>query len=280
MEDLELVAALAKKKNEVMELVAGILKTGKNQSQGYSYAEEAEVVKVIRKAFIKVGISFSVAADDFVETHDIQTKFSSMKCFKLFLMCTLTDVETGFAEISPWLGAAFDSGDKTLYKAYTSGCKYFLMKTFLLPTGDDVEAFADPLPPNGKNKKPTIKKPHKKEQAVIDAVCAKLTPPDGKVVDVDRVTGILYASKGKYPADMKTVGTIASWFINQNKPEMYKPKPDEEAGMMHIDKVVGQPKPLHYYCNNCDKEFNELTNGNCMYCLSNDIIDQWEKEPK
>ena len=32
-----------------------------------------------------------------------------------------------------------DTGDKALYKAYTSGVKYFLLKTFLLPTDDDVE---------------------------------------------------------------------------------------------------------------------------------------------
>jgi hypothetical protein len=32
-----------------------------------------------------------------------------------------------------------DQGDKALYKAYTSGVKYFLLKNFLLPTDDDVE---------------------------------------------------------------------------------------------------------------------------------------------
>ena len=38
------------------------------------------------------------------------------------------------------MGAGDDGADKGLYKAYTGAVKYFLMKTFLIPTGDDPEA--------------------------------------------------------------------------------------------------------------------------------------------
>lgn len=152
-------AKLAAKKNKVIESVAGIVKTGKNESQRYKYAEETEVVREVRKALVSAGLSFSVSAKDLVKTHDIATRSGSMAHFAISLLCTFTDTETGYAESCEWLGAAADSGDKALYKAFTSGCKYFLMKTFLLPTGDDVEAFSDvDEKPDRPKQKPDVKK--------------------------------------------------------------------------------------------------------------------------
>ena len=39
-----------------------------------------------------------------------------------------------------WAGSGDDPADKGLYSAYTGAVKYFLMKAFLIPTGDDPEA--------------------------------------------------------------------------------------------------------------------------------------------
>jgi hypothetical protein len=55
------------------------------------------------------------------------------------LTFTLLDGESGEALECPWLGCGEDKGDKALYKGYTGALKYFLLKLFLIPTGDDPE---------------------------------------------------------------------------------------------------------------------------------------------
>jgi len=140
MENNELIIKFAQKKNAVMAAIKYIQKTGRNEHQNYNYAKDEEILKHIREALLEVGLTFSAEAIGFEITHEIPTRSGSMRHIKIDLVCGLTDTETGYAEHCKWLGAAADSGDKALYKAFTSGIKYFLMKTFLLPTGDDVEA--------------------------------------------------------------------------------------------------------------------------------------------
>jgi len=167
-------AAFAVKKIKVMTDVEGILKTGENKVQGYTYAAEAEVVKHIRKAFITNNLSYAVECGRPEISHVIPTRSGEMKHFIVPLVCSLTDAETGLTKSYPWYGGAADTGDKALYKAYTSGSKYFLMKTFLLPTGDDVEAFADvDQPPKNEPVKPQAKTVAKPVDKTVDKAVEK-----------------------------------------------------------------------------------------------------------
>lgn len=130
-----LCAKLARKKNRVIKHVHGIRKTGYNEYDQYAFVEEAEVVRTLRKALTGAGLSLSVAASEIVRADAGQSGTN----YTLRMTFTLTDTETGYSEQIPWLAMGADVGDKALYKAYTSGVKYFLLKTFLLPTEDDVE---------------------------------------------------------------------------------------------------------------------------------------------
>ena len=134
-----LLAKIARKKNKLMKLVGAIAKTGYNECCDYNYVEETEVVRVIRTALVKVGLSFGVSTSEILQPNVINTEFGQFFNYTIKMTFTLVDTETGFFEISPWLGMGSDQGDKALYKAYTSGVKYFLLKNFLLPTDDDVE---------------------------------------------------------------------------------------------------------------------------------------------
>jgi hypothetical protein len=51
----------------------------------------------------------------------------------------LTDIETGFYEVTTITGEGIDKGDKAGYKAYTGALKYYLANTFMVATGDDPE---------------------------------------------------------------------------------------------------------------------------------------------
>ena len=155
-----LVAAkLARKKNKVIKLVGSIAKTGYNEDFDYNYVEEAEVVRVIRSAFVKVGLSFSVSTNEIMPPNMIETEQGKIFNYTIKMTFTLIDTETGHFESYPWLAMGSDQGDKALYKAYTSGVKYFLLKNFLLPTYDDVER-SDILP--HKQSLPILKAPQSK----------------------------------------------------------------------------------------------------------------------
>ncbi len=69
----------------------------------------------------------------------IETEQGKIFNYTIKMTFTLVDTETGYFESCPWLAMGSDQGDKAIYKAYTSGVKYFLLKNFLLPTDDDVE---------------------------------------------------------------------------------------------------------------------------------------------
>jgi hypothetical protein len=134
-----LIAKMARKKNNVIKLVGSIAKTGYNDEQEYNYVQEAEVVRVIRAALVKVGLSFSVSTSEIMPPNLISTELGDVYNYTIKMTFTLVDAETGYFERFQWLGMGSDQGDKALYKAYTSGVKYFLLKNFLLPTNDDVE---------------------------------------------------------------------------------------------------------------------------------------------
>ncbi len=51
----------------------------------------------------------------------------------------LLDVDSGESHVSTAYGQGQDKGDKGVYKAATGAEKYFLLKTFLIATGDDAE---------------------------------------------------------------------------------------------------------------------------------------------
>lgn len=128
-------AKLARKKNRVIKQVHTIRKTGYNEFEDYAFVEEAEVVRSLRAALTEAGLSLGVAALEILRSDAVQHGTN----YTLQMTFTLTDTETGYSEQIPWLAMGADAADKALYKAYTSGVKYFLLKTFLLPTDDDVE---------------------------------------------------------------------------------------------------------------------------------------------
>lgn len=131
---------LIRKLAEVMDAVERVPKRGRNEFHKYDYATEADIVSVVRKELA----SRQVMLIPEVVSHqreDITTKKNERgdPLSILTMRFTFIDGETGETDSRMWLGAGQDGGDKGVYKAMTGGEKYFLMKTFLMPTGDDPE---------------------------------------------------------------------------------------------------------------------------------------------
>jgi len=127
---------LVTKLAEVMAAVERVPKRGRNDFHGYDYATEADIAGVIRKELAdrKVMLIPSVESADRVPVGDKGSVLTT-----LAMSFTFLDGESGEELTRKWAGAGTDKEDKGLYKAMTGGEKYFLLKTFLMPTGDDPE---------------------------------------------------------------------------------------------------------------------------------------------
>ena len=82
-------------------------------------------------------MAFTISAD----RHEVRPSFDgkSGDITTVFVPATFACADTGATYSVSWMGAGADNSDRRLYKAYTGGVKYLLMKTFMISTNDDPE---------------------------------------------------------------------------------------------------------------------------------------------
>lgn len=131
--------SLVSKLAEVMAAVERIPKNGKNTFHNYTYATEADIVSAIRQELASRHVMLIPSATA-VAREPIGEKGSMLTT--LTMSFEFMDGETKESIVRPWFGCGDDKNDKGVYKAMTGGEKYFLLKTFLVATGDDPEADA------------------------------------------------------------------------------------------------------------------------------------------
>lgn len=141
----KLIAKLA----DVMKAVERVPKRGRNDFHKYDYATEADIAATVRKELSERHVMLipSITGE---ERHSVGEKGSVLTV--LHMEMQFIDGETGETLTKPWRGYGTDKEDKGGYKAMTGGEKYFLLKTFLVPTGDDPERTEKP------EKQATVKK--------------------------------------------------------------------------------------------------------------------------
>lgn len=136
-------AAAGKPKGELHTRLARVLakiekipKEGRNDFHEYDYVKEDTLTEQIRPMLADEGISLIFGAEEVILAEN---------CITL-VRCTFTlGCDFGEPFKSTVWGAGRDAdrngnrGDKGIYKAMTGAMKYFLYKTFLVSTGDDVE---------------------------------------------------------------------------------------------------------------------------------------------
>lgn len=113
-------------------------KAGHNDAQNYDYLKEADLVDALRPLLLeqKLFLQQEVTAH---ERHE-PAPGKAMFVTGLDLQYTWIAFDTGETlGPLPWYAQGADTGDKGAYKATTGGLKYFLMRTFLVSTGDDPE---------------------------------------------------------------------------------------------------------------------------------------------
>jgi hypothetical protein len=122
--------------------MARIPKMGENKAQNYKFVKESDVAE---KASALLA-THHVYLHQTVVSHSMTDLYTTgsglqMRLSEVVMEFQFIDGDTG--EVSPMAtfpGHGADTGDKGIYKAMTGAEKYFLMKTFLVSTGDDPEA--------------------------------------------------------------------------------------------------------------------------------------------
>lgn len=127
-------ATLYRKIAEVMAAVDRLPKTGWNDFHKYHYVTEADLVEAVRGLLAERQVAILPSA------HTVEWGGPKGTVTLFRGTFTFVDGETGASVSCKWAGTGDDPSDKGLYKAYTGALKYFLLKTFLIPTGDDPEA--------------------------------------------------------------------------------------------------------------------------------------------
>lgn len=127
-------AILFRKIAEVMGEVEHVKKRGRNDFHKYDYATEAELTEAVRSKLAARNVAIIPGLDSIEERTSPKTVVTTAH-----MTYTFCCGETGATFTTRWGGQGADPVDKGLYKAFTGATKYFLMKTFLIPTGDDPE---------------------------------------------------------------------------------------------------------------------------------------------
>ncbi len=123
--------SLACKLAQVMSEVQSVPKKGYNDFHKYNYVMEADLLEAIRDKLAQKKVFIFSSVDELIQEGTLTT---------VKMTFTFVDGESGEQFSVTYYGTGDDKGDKGAYKAYTGALKYFLMKTFLVPTGDDPEA--------------------------------------------------------------------------------------------------------------------------------------------
>lgn len=180
--------SLASKLAEIMGEVERIAKRGRNDFHKYDYATESDITAAIREHLASRQIIILPRVKKW-STLEKSGEKGGILAF-VDMSFSLVDGETGETFECDWLGCGEDKGDKAIYKGFTGALKYFLLKLFLIPTGDDPERegkkpkrerSADGPPPDDPPDGPHEPQPVSSDAAAILTVAAELSQILGAV---------------------------------------------------------------------------------------------------
>lgn len=176
---LELNAKLQAKKNTLRKALKekGVLKKGAvNDYDKYRYFSEAQYKELFTELFSDAGLELSFSEIEYL-TFTGSEKQANGRMPRLNFI--LTDIATGFYEVTTITGEGIDKGDKAGYKAYTGALKYYLANTFMVATGDDPEKDSPSHTMNDKQEK--------KATAKQIELLRKIAEEQGKKLDENAV---------------------------------------------------------------------------------------------
>jgi len=153
----------------------GRVKFGKTD---YTYASEAAVIKAIRPAMVKMGITCYPSGLIETSREEITNEFGkTTRLTKSTYVFTFRHASSGTEIESVGVGEGIDSTDKGASKAATNAFKYALRQTFMIETGDEADRECSEEYDNAKPKTP-FKSHQDRVQYVADHIALFERAPD------------------------------------------------------------------------------------------------------
>ena len=147
--------ALAAKLAEVMAAVGHIPKGGHNTNFNYDFVRESDVLAKIRSELSQRKIAFIPVLEEALPGREVPTRSGTIHITEHTYRFDFIDGDTGQVISGRIRAEGMDGQDKGANKALTAAVKYFLLKTFLIPTGDDPDADEKPAHVETRIKAPT-----------------------------------------------------------------------------------------------------------------------------
>ncbi len=132
-------ASLIDKLCQVQDAVGLLPKDGWNDHHNYHYTTEGAVLDCVRHELA----SRNIWLQPQVDAWHLLDPVGKMVPAIVEMTFTWRDGDSGEEWAVPWVGCGSDPTDKHIFKAQTGALKFFLLKTFLIPTGDDPETGDD-----------------------------------------------------------------------------------------------------------------------------------------
>lgn len=117
--------------------ISRVPKRGRNEFHKYDYVTEADLLDAVRAKLAENQVAYFFSVTNVTTRPTDNAKNGPVT--EVTVAVTFADGETGEVFTVLGAGAGQDASDKGVYKAITGAQKYTLMKTFLIPTGDDPE---------------------------------------------------------------------------------------------------------------------------------------------
>jgi len=127
---------LYKKLALIMGEVNRVEKSGQNQKQNYKFASESDIADMVRGLMAKNNVALLVDMQE-VDSVEISSQSGTKGVhYRIWFEFTFACGDTGATISRRWMGEAQDWQDKGINKASSFAEKYFLIKTFVMSTGD------------------------------------------------------------------------------------------------------------------------------------------------
>lgn len=123
----------------VMAEISRVPKTGVNAFHKYKYVEEERLLEVVRERLSAENVFLFTSVEELSVADRVTAKGNPTAVTTTKIKLTFVDAASGEERTVTFYGQGEDPGDKGAYKSYSGGIKYALLKTFLIPTGDDPE---------------------------------------------------------------------------------------------------------------------------------------------
>lgn len=218
-------ASLYAKLARVMSQLGRIPKTGHNKHFDYAFATDADISDAIRSKLAEEKVAFfaeMLTSDQ--ETITRETKYGPKTTYRTVatFAFTFADGETGATMTTKWSGESLDEQDKGLNKAATAALKYFLLKTFILSTGDPKDDPDEDVNTSAGTPAPL---PFSQDRARIEAFCKRMSDAYG-VTALEIIKALNVTRFGEYAgSEGDAEAAVKAWV----KPEAAAPaaKPAE-----------------------------------------------------